>query len=362
MQGEIRQALRRLAQHGPAGRQRIERPDHGLMGDGQAVAAVAADLGQQGPEPRPGPRAGSRRRARGNRGRGPRSSAIAGPSSARSSRRRRPSHSPKLISIRRGSTGASPWPSRAAVSRARSSGLVSQAKPATSARQPPAGDGLAALGRERQVGAALQAARRVQAVGPWRSKASSAIGQAPRGRLRRSASMQRPVEDRGRGGDVMAPAHLLGGGAPPWRPAGAGAIDQGAGSRGEGAGLARRRQQAGDRRRSTMEGTPPDAPGDHRQAGGLGLQQRHAIGLVDRGPEAEVGGGIEQPATLLLIEAAQIADPPGPERRQRRLDLRPRRAVADEQQLPVEIEQLPPGPRPAPGRRRACRPGASWRR
>ena len=133
-------------QHRPARGQGIESPDDGFVGDGDEVAPSPAELGEERRQTPAAARAGFSAGARKSRPRDSRAS-MAGPNSALRSARRRPSQSPKLISTSLGIDGSIAMAEKGRGSRARASGLVTQAKPAVSAgrRQPitvalPSGD------------------------------------------------------------------------------------------------------------------------------------------------------------------------------------------------------------------------------
>ena len=305
------------------------------MGDRQPVAAVAADLGQQGPDP-------GLDLARALAAGGAEIEAAAldlghrrpqlGPEIAQAAAFPFPEAHLDQARLHRGlamaqQSGGLPRPQQRAGQPGEAGDL---GRPAASGRRP-RGPRARAAGRRAPGGGAPPSSSwghgAAKRAAPWSGPPGQVSAQAStraRSRIAAAAAMSWRRRTFSAAAAAMAARR-------------AGCVDQGAGSRREGARLAGRRQQAGDPV-GDDRGHAAHGPGHHGQAGGLGLQQRHAIGLVHRGPEAEVGGGVAA-GDLFLIEAAQIADPPGPERGQRRLDLGPGRAVADDQKLPVEIEE-----------------------
>ena len=133
--------------------------------------------------------------------------------------------------------------------------------------------------------------------------------------------------------------------------------EQAAHRRGEGRGVARRHQQAGDPVRDDLADAAAGA-GDDRQPARLGFEQRHAKGLVDRRPDAEIGRGETRGRSPPATERPGPADPRA-ERGERRA--RPRRGRHRRRRLRATSRDraAAPAPRRARGRRRACRPAAS---
>ena len=132
-------------------------------------------------------------------------------------------------------------------------------------------------------------------------------------------------------------------GAPPRR------VDQErADGRREGRGRARLDQQAGGPVRDDV-GHAALATGDHRHARRLGLQQRHAVGLVAGWPDI-AGRRRRRPRQAPRAAAPHSRRDPLAERREHRLDHRPRLAVADQNQAPGQVGQPAAAPRRGCGR------------
>jgi hypothetical protein len=87
----------------------------------------------------------------------------------------------------------------------------------------------------------------------------------------------------------------------------------------------------------TTAGTPPVRPANDGQSRRLRLEESHAVRLVDRRPQIEVGAGIDVRQRGVRQSAGE-ADPLA-ERRHHALDLVARRAVADQQRLPRPVAQ-----------------------
>ena len=98
---------------------------------------------------------------------------------------------------------------------------------------------------------------------------------------------------------------------------------------------------------------------DHRQAGRLRLEQRHAVGLVHRRPGVQVARGVDRRRARALSSVPRKQARPGAAAR---APPRPRAragAVAGDDQPPGQVGEARERVRRARGRRRACRRRAS---
>ena len=89
----------------------------------------------------------------------------------------------------------------------------------------------------------------------------------------------------------------------------------------------------------TIDGTPPEAPATTGRPAACASSRRHAVGLVDRRPDQEIGGARRTPAAppaAARRRSARARAPAGSSV----ASTRARRPVADDQQLPGLIGQL----------------------
>ena len=287
------------------------------------VAPGRGEVAQAGRQPLGDLAAGSRRRAAGNRAPAPRDRASPSPCSARSSASVRPSKLPQRISASRGSVGGLGEAQQAPPSRARGQRAGDAGGRREARRQPPGRSLRAALGAQRDVGLALDAAVLVPA---GAGVADQADTHARTAVVRPARS---PSASRSRAAGHVVPRH---GHAPaphaPMARRRAGSVQQGPNRRGEGCRVARRRRAGPCSPSTTMSGTPPSAPATTGSAGGLRLQQRHAVGLVAGRPDVEIGRGIDlrQRRRPAIAPISRTRSPnganrprprPGPRRRRR---------------------------------------------
>ena len=290
--------MRRPAGHVPAGRQRQQGADRGLVRHGDDRLAGLGDLAPSSRRCAPWPRAAIRRPAAGSRG--PRRSAARKALAAPRRAARRWCGLPRCRSSSRAgaesTVTAAEGCSSSAVRRARCSGLHIRCQPSAGGgrRQRRAAASPAALS-----GVSVRPCRRPLVVPGGGRVAQDGEGHAAH---RSGPPARRPAHGRRRARRDGRRSALAAAAASRARSSGASSSRRD--GRGEGRGIADRRQQAGDAV-GHDRGHAAGAAGDHRQAGRLGFEKGHAVGFVDRGPKVKVGAGIKRRQLLVRQRAGK---------------------------------------------------------